>query len=155
MFPPSLPYKPPVNQWRDSLFAQTEYLNKQERWQLLEQACAYIYTLAEHAGKTALLKRSFDITTSLAQHQQRIQALAAVLIKIAFEDLSITATDKHMPSQAMGPVGMKIFDSINTSSHTSIATQLKCCQQQIESSYQAIIAEAQKKLLHVASYLSK
>ena len=61
MYPPSVPYKPPVNQWRDNLFAHTEYLNKQERWELLEQACAYIYSLADKTGKTTLLERSFAI----------------------------------------------------------------------------------------------
>ena len=153
MYPPSVPYKPPVNQWRDNLFAHTEYLNKQERWELLEQACAYIYSLADKTGKTALLERSFAITTSLAQNLHRVQALAAVLIKIAFEDLG--TSDSHLPSHALGQVGMKILNEINTSAFTDIASQLKCCEQQIENSYHAIITEAQNKLLHTASYLGK
>lgn len=153
MYPPSVPYKPPVNQWRDNLFAHTEYLNKQERWELLEQACAYIYSLADKTGKTALLERSFAIITSLAQNLHRVQALAAVLIKIAFEDLG--TSDSHLPSHALGQVGMKILNEINTSAYTDIASQLKCCEQQIENSYHAIITEAQNKLLHTASYLGK
>ena len=152
MFAPSLSYDPPVDQWRNHLFAQTKYLGKIERWEILEESCAYIYTIAHNLGKIALLERSFAITTALAKDQQRIQALAAVLIKTAFEDLHYQESKPLKVN--LGPVGLHFFEQINTHSTQDFQSQLDLCRQQIESSYQAIIAQAQGKLFRTAKYLS-
>lgn len=151
MFAPSISYATPVDQWRSDLFAQTEYLGKIERWEILEESCAYIYNIAHNLGKTSKLKRSFAITTALAKEQQRIQALAAALIKTAFEDLAYQESNPLKVD--LGPVGLKFFEEIDTQSSDDFQTQLDLCRQQIESSYQHIINQAKNKLFRTAKYL--
>ena len=153
MFAPSLVYSDQVNTWRQALFVQTGYLNKIERWTLLEEACAYIFTQAQANNKIALLERSFTLTTQLAREHQRVHALVAVLIKTATEDLK-QSLDISALQTKLGNVGISLAKHIHTDSQTDLATQLTQCRQQIEEVYQTLIEAEQHKLFKRANYLN-
>ncbi|WP_082783555.1 bifunctional (p)ppGpp synthetase/guanosine-3',5'-bis(diphosphate) 3'-pyrophosphohydrolase [Snodgrassella sp. CFCC 13594] len=152
MYPASTAYPAHVAQWREALFAQTGYLKKEERYALLETACAYVSHHAQASNKVSLLMRSFALTTALAQEQHRVHALAGVLVQIAMEDLGETA-DAAQLKPCLGDVGLEIMAHINTVGATHFDAQLALCHQQIEDTYNAIIERSRQHLLKTASYL--
>ncbi|MDF7675643.1 bifunctional (p)ppGpp synthetase/guanosine-3',5'-bis(diphosphate) 3'-pyrophosphohydrolase [Neisseriaceae bacterium ESL0693] len=153
IFAPSLPYSTQVDTWRSALFEKTGYLNKKERWHLLETACAYVYTLAQQHQKTPLLERSFILTTELAKEHHRVHALAAILIKTALQDMALNPDSPLLESE-LGAVGNRLISQIQADPSASKDQQLQQIRTQIEATYQAIIKTEQDKLFKTASYLS-
>lgn len=152
MIAPSVDYASPVSDWRETLFAQTGYLKKMERWALLEAACAYIYETATGQGQPDKLERAFLLTGALAEEKQRVHALCAVLIQTAMEDLGTQANTERLLPQ-FGEVCMEIISHINTARIEGQTAQLAECRRQINDVYRLITERSRHALLRAASYL--
>ena len=151
MIAPSVDYDPHTLLLRERLFAAARYLKKEERLAMLERACTYVFHSAA-PSQTAKLARAFALTTTLAQEEQRVHALCAVLIQAAMEDLG-TAADTAQLEPQLGAVCLEIIANINTRSGTDTAAQLALCRQQINEIYSRIIERARAHLLKTAAYL--
>lgn len=151
MIAPSTDYDTETASWRHQLFAATQYLKKEERWAMLEFACAYIYHAAQNQSNA--LARAFAMTKALAKEQQRVHALCAVLIQIAMEDLGTEADTRQLELQ-LGDVCLEIIANINTTGKSEEADQLALCREQIDEVYHRIIERERTKLLKTAKYLN-
>ncbi|WP_225748370.1 bifunctional (p)ppGpp synthetase/guanosine-3',5'-bis(diphosphate) 3'-pyrophosphohydrolase [Eikenella sp. Marseille-P7795] len=152
MIAASIGYNPSIAALRETLFAQTGYLKKMERWALLEAACAYVYQTAEQQGHTDKLARAFDLATALAEEKQRVHALCAVLIQTAMEDLG-TQADIGLLQPQFGDVCTEIIRHIHTAGSEGREAQLNRCRRQINEVYHLIIERSRQALLRAAGYL--
>ncbi len=152
MIAASTHYHPDVLAWRETLFQAAGYLNKAERWAMLEAACAYVQDVAAARQDSPKLARSFALTTTLAKEQQRVHALCAVLMQTAMEDLA-TQADVAVLEPQFGPVCLEMMAAIDTGSGHGADAQLALCRAQIDSVYHHIIERARSQLLATAGYL--
>ena len=151
MIAPSVDYDSQTLPLRQGLFAAARYLKKEERLAMLEAACAYVFHSVA-PNQTAQLARAFALTTALAQEEQRVHALCAVLIQAAMEDLGTVADSAQLEPQ-LGAVCLEIIANINTRSGADTAAQLALCRRQINEIYSRIIERARAHLLKTAAYL--
>ncbi|EGY53433.1 RelA/SpoT family protein [Neisseria shayeganii] len=154
MIAPTADYDTATLSLRTGLFARVQYLKKEERWAMLEAACAYVFETAAKSGQTEQLSRAFALCTALAKEEQRVHALCAVLIQTAMEDLGTQAElDKLQP--LFGDVCTEIIAHLNTRSGTTAEEQLALCRRQINEVYSLIIERERARLLQAAGYLNE
>lgn len=152
MIAASLAYNRSTLALRKKLFVAAAHLQKEERWIMLEAACVCVYQAADARQQTDVLARAFALTTALAQEQQRVHALCAVLIQAAMEDLGSQA-DSGKLEPTFGTVCLEIIANIDTRSGADVAAQLALCRQQINAVYHNITERARARLLQAAGYL--
>ena len=154
MFSPTAAYDDNTLRLREGLFACVGYLKKEERWAMLEAACAHVFQAATAQGRSVCLRRAFQLTTILAKEAQRIHPLCAVLIQTAMEDLGEQA-DVGALKPLFGEVCTEIIEHIDTRKGNDQAEQLAFCRHQINEVYRLIIERERERLLQAAGYLNR
>lgn len=150
MLAPSLAYDPHTLALRDTLFQAAGYLKKEERFAMLEAACAYVWQQA--CDQTALLARAFTLSTALAREQDRVHVLCAVLVKTAAADSS-TPVDTALLLPQLGEVCIEIINALHTDPAAPHTQQLAEYRAQIRTVYGHIIDRARAQLFKTAAYL--
>lgn len=146
-------YDDTTNSLRHELFQAAHYLNKTERFAMLEAACSYIYRTAIEHHSINLLPRCFRLAISFAHLNQRVHPLCAVLIRTIFDDLGLEP-DFILVKEMLGDVGLQMVEVLDTVQSDIHDNQVTLCIQQIETVYQHITNHARQALLQTAKYLS-